>query len=64
MALREITRDGVTFFASDLLSGAVHGFATRLGGVSRGKFDSLNLSDTRGDDPACVRENLRRYSTW
>ena len=61
MAFQEITRSGVTFYASDALSGVVHGFATRLGGVSRGKFDSLNLSDTRGDDPDCVRENLRRF---
>lgn len=37
-----------------------HGFSTRLGGVSEGYYSSLNLSFTRGDDPAAVRENFRR----
>ena len=36
-----------------------HGFSTRLGGVSGGIYESLNLGriDTLGDDPALVREN-------
>ena len=40
-----------------------HGFSTRLGGVSRGIFESLNLGriDTLGDDPALVEENWRRF---
>ncbi|TPV93036.1 MAG: laccase domain-containing protein [Myxococcales bacterium FL481] len=38
----------------------VHGFTTRLGGVSRGRFASLNLGATWGDDPLAVAENLRR----
>ena len=38
-----------------------HGFSTRLGGVSRGTFASMNLSFTRGDDPAAVRENFDRF---
>ena len=38
--------------------GAVHGFSTRLGGVSQPPFDTLNLSFGRGDDPAKVRENF------
>lgn len=37
-----------------------HLFSTRLGGVSRGEFSSMNLSFTRGDDENCVRENYRR----
>ncbi len=36
-----------------------HGFTTRLGGVSRGYLDSLNIGIHRGDDPACVAENYR-----
>jgi purine-nucleoside/S-methyl-5'-thioadenosine phosphorylase / adenosine deaminase len=32
---------------------------TRLGGVSRAPFDSLNLGDHVGDDPARVLENRR-----
>lgn len=42
-------------------TGAVrHLFSTRLGGVSRGAFSSMNLSFTRGDEEKCVRENYRR----
>ena len=37
-----------------------NGFSTRLGGVSRGCWSSLNLSFDRGDDPEAVRENFRR----
>lgn len=37
-----------------------HGFSTRLGGVSTGYYESLNLSFDRGDDPEHVRENFRR----
>ena len=39
-----------------------HCFTTRLGGVSRGMFASLNLSFTRGDDRMAVEENFRRVS--
>lgn len=40
-----------------------HGFSTRLGGVSSGIFESLNLGrlDTLGDDPEKVAENWRRF---
>lgn len=41
---------------------AVHGFSTRLGGVSQGDFASMNLSFTRGDDPGAVKENFRRMA--
>ena len=37
-----------------------HGFSTRLGGVSRGCYASLNLSFDRGDDSEAVKENFRR----
>ena len=37
-----------------------HGFSTRIGGVSKGCFSSLNLSFTRGDEEEAVRENFRR----
>ena len=40
---------------------APHCFTTRLGGVSTGIFDSLNLSLSRGDDPANVVENYRIF---
>ena len=36
------------------------GFSTKLGGVSTGDFESMNLGVSRGDNPSCVRENFRR----
>lgn len=47
----------------DEIDWAVHAFSTRLGGVSQGIFSSMNLSFTRGDDPAAVEENYRRISS-
>lgn len=39
-----------------------HCFTTRAGGVSEGMFSTLNLSFTRGDEPAAVMENYRRLA--
>ena len=39
-----------------------HCFTTRLGGVSEGVCTSLNLSFSRGDEPAAVMENYRRVA--
>lgn len=39
-----------------------HCFTTRMGGVSKGIFESLNLSFSRGDDRTAVEENFRRVS--
>lgn len=39
-----------------------HGFTTRVGGVSTGYLESLNLGINRGDDPENVRENYRRLA--
>lgn len=41
---------------------APHAFTTRLGGVSEGIFDSLNLGLHRGDKPENVEENYRRLA--
>jgi len=38
-----------------------HGFSTRIGGVSKGIFDSLNLGMNRGDEVQDVKENWRRF---
>ena len=38
-----------------------HGFSTRTGGVSDGMFATLNLGMNRGDEPARVTENWRRF---
>lgn len=45
----------------DNSGGVVHGFSTRLGGVSTGIWESMNLGTTRGDDPLRVRENYRLF---
>lgn len=37
-----------------------HGFSTRLGGVSKGYFESMNLGYSNGDNPKDVDENYRR----
>ena len=39
-----------------------HLFSTRLGGVSKGIFSSMNLSYTRGDEKEAVDENYRRIA--
>lgn len=39
-----------------------HCFTTRLGGVSRGIFSSMNLSFSRGDESSAVEENFRRIA--
>ncbi len=64
MNIIEQTQNGVTFLSADGIDaagGAAHGFSTRLGGVSLGMWESLNLGVSRGDDPDHVRENYRRF---
>ena len=56
---------GVTFLTYpvfDDMNWIVHGFSTRLGGVSQGIYSSMNLSFTRGDEESCVRENYNRIA--
>ncbi|MCI6858608.1 MAG: peptidoglycan editing factor PgeF [Eubacterium sp.] len=55
-------KDGVVFLTFPKLveAGVIHGFSTRIGGVSEGCFSSMNLSFTRGDDPKKVAQNFRR----
>jgi len=53
--------DSIPVLRSDLLDKfAAHGFSTRQGGVSTGRFTSLNVSARVGDDPKSVQENRRR----
>lgn len=40
----------------------IHGFSTRLGGVSQGIYASMNLSFSRGDEREAVEENYRRVA--
>lgn len=63
--LIEKNNKGVTWLSFPALeeSGLVaHAFSTRMGGVSKGHFSTMNFSFTRGDDPADVKENFRRMA--
>lgn len=53
-----ITFPKLSAFDADLL----HGFSTRLGGVSEKHLYSMNLSFSRGDDAAKVFENHKRFA--
>lgn len=48
----------ITFKSFDGLDFIRHGFSTRLGGVSHGIYESMNLCYTRGDDAEAVRRNF------
>ena len=52
-------RDGVRWLEAEL-PGAVASFSTRLGGVSAGAYESLNLGVLTDDELASVLENRRR----
>lgn len=50
----------LSFPALEQIDNIQHVFSTRIGGVSKGEFSTLNFSFVRGDDPDCVLENYRR----
>jgi len=55
--------DGILLYRFEGLSGIeglVHAVLTRIGGVSRGPYATLNLGHTVGDDLTAVEENHRR----
>ncbi len=60
--VREHRRGRLAWLALDMLErrGVRHGFTLRYGGVSRGKFASLNFTTRQGDGEERVRENSRR----
>src|SRR5262245_48731451 len=47
---------------SRMLAGVRHGFSTRRGGVSTGRYATLNVGGKWGDDPAAVAHNRRRLA--
>lgn len=57
-------QDGVPYYTFPLFekAGIVHGFSTKLGGVSKGDCATMNLSFQRGDDPDDVMENHKRFA--
>ena len=57
--------DGVVYLTFPALAdtGLVkHGFSTRIGGISEGKYATMNFAFTRGDNPGHVQENYRRMA--
>ncbi len=52
----------LSFPALEQTSLVNHGFSTRLGGVSKGCWSTMNISTTRGDDPAAIEENTKRIA--
>ncbi len=50
----------LTFPAIEKTGLVGHLFSTRLGGVSKGELSTMNLSYSRGDEPANVDENFKR----
>lgn len=59
------TEGGIPFLTFPVLDGIdyiKHGFSTRLGGVSEGIYESMNLGFSNGDAPENVRENYERIS--
>ena len=63
--MRVNEKEGVTFLTYPVfeeMPEIVHGFSTRLGGVSEGIYSSMNLSFTRGDKDEAVKENYRRIA--
>jgi YfiH family protein len=63
MSFQMHEQSGVVYQTADTLTlpGVAHGFSTRKGGVSPAPWDSLNLGPSRGDEPARVQENYRRF---
>ncbi len=51
---------GYRFEGLEDADGLLHAVLTRIGGVSRGPFATLNLSQAVGDERAAVEENHRR----
>lgn len=58
-AVKWCEQDGARWLEAEL-QGATAAFTTRLGGVSEGPFESLNLGRLTGDETARVSENRRR----
>lgn len=45
----------------DMPDWVINGFSTRVGGVSEGIYEEMNLSFTQGDEDAAVRENFHIF---
>lgn len=57
MAIKTVKQGIMEYLVTEGI-GVPHCFTTRLGGVSRGYLDSLNIGMNRGDEPENVAENF------
>lgn len=58
-------KHSIEYFESSLLSGCdflTHAFCTRLGGVSKSDYESLNISFREGDEESSVLQNWYRVA--
>jgi len=55
---------GITVLPADLGPGVRAGFTTRVGGVSTGAWEGLDLGLHVGDDAEAVRRNRERLAAW
>lgn len=62
MSVIPVKIGAMEYFAAENIT-VPHCFTTRMGGVSTGIFESLNLSQNRGDPTENVVENFRRIGT-
>lgn len=62
VGILEVNKDPcvITFPSFSNVEFLLHGFSTRLGGVSTGHLSSMNLSFSRGDSPKNVKTNFKR----
>ena len=68
MLQKNTFQNGIVAFQSPLLlgHGIIHAFSTRIGGISQGRFSSLNLGnpqDGEQDPAANLAENFKRLQT-
>lgn len=61
MSITTIQHNALEYLVAENIS-VPHAFTTRLGGVSTGYLESLNIGMHRGDDPKNVTENYRRLA--
>ncbi|MCK4259109.1 MAG: peptidoglycan editing factor PgeF [Halanaerobiales bacterium] len=62
--VKKVSKNGVEWMVFERLSkesGIVHGFSTRIGGVSQAPYDGLNLAFHVGDDLEDIIINRRRF---
>lgn len=62
MDISRTQHSGVVFYrCADFPDDVPHGFSTKIGGVSVGDKEGLNLARSLGDSPENVRENFQRF---